>query len=182
MGNPPKLPLGYECVRIFKENGHLLEEALQNATQLFSVSLLPEFGNILALIHAKIFFVYLLKHKDVVCGVYIFKDLFLHYEDLDTLSPEKPVNVDDLGNSIHCIASIQKTETPLFYLGFLYSLSLILRYNPKYRILLMEEVADNPVLLRAWNRPPIFETDTAYYFYNYFYPYTVASEKCLLLF
>jgi hypothetical protein len=177
MAKPPKLPPEYECVRVFKENRQLLCDSLKENIRTFDMSVLPDYGNLLALIDAKVLFVFLLKHRGEVRGIYLFKDLYLHYEDLD----QNTLNVDDLGNSIHCVASIQQVDSPLFYLGFLYSLSLILRYNPKYRILLIEEVGDNVVLLRGWNRRPIFETDTAYYFFNYFSPRILSSERCFIL-
>jgi hypothetical protein len=183
MIQPPKLPTEYECIRISKENTQLLYEFLASmkTKSTFDFCMIPDYGHIIALINEKIWLVFILKCKDVICGIYFFKDLYLHYEDIDVFVADVPKNADDLGNSIHLFASIQNIETPLFYLGFHYSLYLILKYNPKYRILLMEEIADNSVLLKLWNRPPIFETDTAYYLFNYFYPRIISPEKCLLL-
>ena len=179
MRKPPKLPAGYDCVRVYKEHTQLLFDSLYKGG--FDFSLIPDFGHILALIQSKVWMVYLLRKKETVCGIYFFKDLHLHYEDLDDETTASTRSVDDLGNSIHLIASIQNVDSPLFYLGYLYSLSLILRWNPKYRILLVEDCADNGEILRRWARQPIFVTDTAYFFFNYFYPRTFSASKSLIL-
>lgn len=181
MAKLPKMALEYTCVRILKENVQMLYDSLLSLKVGFDLSLIPDIGILVTMITAKLWYIYILKHKDHVCGIYFFKDLRLHYEDMDTSITNSHKNADDLGNSIHCFASIQSVETPLFYLGFVYSLYLLLKFQPKYRILLIDEIADNAVLLSGWNKAPIFETDTAYYFFNYFYPYRHSSEKCLFL-
>jgi len=172
---PPVLPSEYECVRVYKEHTQLLYDSLEKGGD-FDFAVIPDFGHLLALIRAKVLFVFLLKSKNAVCGIYFFKDLCFHYEDLDDDRKS-----DDLGNSIHCIASIQHVESSIFYMGFAYSLYSILKYNPKYNLLLMDDIADNSVLLGFWKKTPIFETDTAYYFFNYFYPRQFSSDKCLVL-
>jgi hypothetical protein len=177
----PKMAAEYTCIRILKENVQLLYDSLISLKSGFELFAFPDIGNVVTVISAKLWYVYVLKHKERICGIYFFKDLRLHYEDMDTSVTNSHKNADDLGNSIHCFASIQSVETPLFYLGFVYSLYLLLKFQPKYRILLIDEIADNGVLLHRWNKIPIFETDTAYYFFNYFYPYHHSSEKCLFL-
>jgi hypothetical protein len=180
MRTPPKLTKGYNCIRVHRKNAHLLQESLAEISTKFEICMYPDIAHLIGLVESNILYIYVLQEKDAIAAIYFFKDLQLHYDDIEPINPVQK-NTDELGNSIHCLASVQNVETPIFYLGFVYSLYLLLKHQPKYRVLLMEEVADNRTLLTAWQKEPIFETDTAYYFFNYFYPRTHSPENVFLL-
>jgi hypothetical protein len=87
--------------------------------------------------------------------------------------------------SLQCIASFSNTEVErLFYLGFLHSLYQIVLKEPKYKILIFEEIGHLTILMRHWRRKntPIFTNKSAYYLFNMIYPCSpISPEKCLFI-
>jgi hypothetical protein len=134
--------------------------------------LISDIGNILSLINQKLLYIYCLRNKKHVFGMYFIKDPKMQYDDLE-------------GNTIHLAASISNTRSvELFYLGFLHSLQQILRKYPEYKILMIENVGHNQLIHSKWrlSNTPIFENPTAYYCFNYIVPGSpISAERCFFL-
>jgi len=114
-----------------------------------------------------------LRNKEQIIGLYFFKDLKCKYEDID-------------GDTLQCVGSVMNVDSPaLFFLGFLHGLRSILKENSSYKMLFIDEMSHNKVLLKYWREKhtPVFVNDNAYYLFNFIYPRSpLYPEKCLILF
>jgi len=73
---------------------------------------------------------------------------------------------------------------PLFYLGFLHGLQQIIHKQPEFKMLLIEDIGHNTIILNGWRakHTPVFVNKTAYYTYNFIYPSSpLSNEKCFIL-
>ena len=102
----------------------------------------------------------ILRTDEQVLGVYFFKDTKLEHEKLD-------------GNTLHFIGSIMNNNnSQTFYVGFLFALKSILKKTKKYKVLVIDSISHNDVVLCQWsqyNKP--IDTKTGYYLFNYVYSY-----------
>ena len=126
--------------------------------------ILPEIGNIPALLNNHELFVFSLKYRDEIYGMYFVKNANMHYDGIEggDIGTES-------GNSIQLIASVKQVYSDeLFVLGWEHVLHAILKIRNTYRILLVDEMADNAVILGSLNRSLAFQSNmAAYYLYNY---------------
>jgi len=189
--NFPKLPSHFHVSQITKENMDLLTDFLylftskneqnEKTEKTFDICIIPNIGNIIALINQQLLYVYCVRHGKTIYGFYFIKDAKTQYEDID----------DSGGNTLQCIGSVMNYENytntiteSLFYLGFLHSLQQIIKKNQTYKMLLIEDINHNTILLKYWRtkHTPIFTNKTAYYSYNFIYPCSpLYPEKCLIL-
>ena len=179
----PKLPPHHEVFQITIENIDIILDFFyvqKNTTDQnpfsFDILIIPDVGNIIALIKQRLLYVYCIRNGDNILGMYFIKDAKMQYEKL---------NQQDIdNNTLQCIGSITNCESnQLFYLGYLHGLRQIIEKNPKYRMILMEEIGHNCYLLNIWrnNHTPIFKNDTAYYLFNMIYPSSPLSpEVCFI--
>jgi len=126
--------------------------------------ILPEIGNIYALIDNHELFVFSLKHRDEIYGMYFVKNANMHYDGIEG---------GDIGahagNAIQLVASVKQVYSDeLFVLGWEHVLQTLLKIRNTYRVLLVDEMADNGVILGSLNRSLAFQSNVAaYYLYNY---------------
>jgi len=173
----PSLPPHHEVLQITEENLdivvdylHLLESTTNQT--LFCISIITNIGNIISQLKQKLLFIYCLRSRQTVLGIYFLKDSKMRYEDID-------------GNSLQLTCSISNTtSTRLFYLGFLHGLKQLIHKYPDFSMILMEDIGHNTAIVYHWREKhtPIFINRTAYYLFNYIMPGSpIAREKCLLL-
>jgi hypothetical protein len=126
--------------------------------------ILPEIGNICALLDNHELFVFSLKYRDEIYGMYFVKNANMHYDGIEG---------GDIGahagNAIQLVASVKQVYSDeLFVLGWEHVLHALLKIRNTYRVLLVDEMADNGVILGSLNRSLAFQSNVAaYYLYNY---------------
>jgi GNAT superfamily N-acetyltransferase len=76
----------------------------------------------------------------------------------------------DSKGSVECIGSFQETDTSVFVLGFMCSVSLIYE-NTKFTRLFIENISNNNIIIKSILKryQPVLKTDASYYFYNFGY-------------
>lgn len=161
-----RLPKHCIIIRIVKENISILFDFLENLQKpeypsLFPFYAYPGISNIQVLIESGQMYVYCLKQKEHIYGMYFMKKTYMTYEDLNN------------GNAIQLVASINNSNLPeVFVDGFMHSFADLLKTSvDKYHVLIIDGCSHNLSLLPDWHRLyfPIFENDCAYYFYNFVY-------------
>ena len=92
------------------------------------------------------------------------------------------------GNTLQVIGSVTQLDyhenQELFYMGFLHSLRQIVKKTPEYKMIHLENIGHNAILLRYWmeKHSSIFMNKTAYYTYNFIYPCSpISNERCIFL-
>ena len=174
----PLLP-HFEVIQINNENSDILFDFLhlienQHMPDI-DILVMPDIGNLLALIKQRLLIVYCLRRKREIYGFYFIKDMKMQYEDVE-------------GNTLQVIGSITQLDyherQEVFYMGFLHSLRQIVKNAPEYKMLLFENIGHNMILLRYWMKKhtSIFMNKTAYYTYNFIYPRSpISNERCIFL-
>jgi hypothetical protein len=160
----PKLPPHFTVQRIFKENLEILTNffhKMENKTTPFTLSLISELGNIMALIKRELLYVYCLKRREQVYAIYFIKDERIQYDEF----------VD--AGTLNAIASYHNSQYPkLFALGFVHAMKIIKRFKGGFNTLLMDNIGHNLLISDLWKKryTPIIENKTAYYSYNFVVP------------
>ena len=127
---------------------------LKNNKNRFNSVITPYLSNLISLIESKSLYIYLLTRNSNVLASYIFKNT-------DTLYYGK--------KSIECISSISSIEndnTNLFYKGFTLSYHNLFK-QIKSKTILIEDVADNSIIIKNINDECFFSSPTAFFLYNY---------------
>jgi len=131
-------------------------------TKRFSVFLRTDISNLIGLIKSGILYVYCLKYFDTIYGVYIFRDTRSNY--------------DDFGSILQLVVSINNCSSQeLFINGFFQSMNDIMKKIPVYKIIMIDEISDNGIILRTCGFTPLNilnEYVSAYYLYNMVVPYS----------
>lgn len=164
----PSLPPNNVVTEINSDNFCVLDDFLKDMLNInyssincyFNMIILPDVTNMYNLIKTDQLLVYILRERDQVLGVYIFKDTRLQHEKLE-------------GNTIHFIASIMNNNNhQAFYVGFLFALKSILKKKKNYKVLVFDSISHNDIILSQWlqHNKPISITKTGYYLFNYIIP------------
>ena len=126
---------------------------------------LSEIGNLVSLLDHHQLFVFSLNYRDELYGIYFVKHVPMHYENIEG----GDVGSETAGNAIQLVASVKQVYSDeLFVLGWEHVLHAILKVRNTYRVLLVDEMGDNGVILNSLNRALAFYTNAAaYYLYNY---------------
>jgi hypothetical protein len=139
---------------------------------MFSVCILPDIGNMLALLEKRELFLFCLKKGEHLYAIYIFRNAEIHYEELD-------------GETLEFVASIQNTDNPrIFMSGFAHSLRDILKENRRYKMIRMSSIGHNQIILSKWREyhHSVLETPSAVYLYNYVLPkMPVDTSRCFVV-
>ena len=127
--------------------------------------ILPEMGNVLSMLDHSQLFVFSLKYRDEIYGIYFVKHANMHYEGVEG----GDVGSETVGNTIQLLASVKQVYSDeLFVLGWEHVLHAILKVRNTYRVLLVDEMADNGIILNSLNRALAFhQNPAAYYLFNY---------------
>jgi len=158
------LPPDFIISRVAKENVdtlhdiyHLLTNPDPEMKKMMCGCILPELGHIQNLLVSRQLFLFCLKKGGYIYGVYLFRDINIHYETID-------------GKTLELVASFQNTPiNDVFMVGFAHSLRQILRENPDFKILNIPDIGHNATILGKWleYNHTILETPCALYLYNY---------------
>jgi hypothetical protein len=156
---PIKNKIGFEdhvlLIHINQSNIDLFIDFLESSQSRFECFLRTDIANLIGMINSGILYVYCLKRMDAILSVYIFRDTRISY--------------DEFGGVLQLVASINQCSQEMFINGFLNSLFEILQKMPVYKILMVDEIADNMLLmnLKTKIRTRIVNNYwTAYYLYN----------------
>ena len=172
-----------------EQQQHQQKQQQQNKSSnrnTFDFYITPCIGSLISLIETNNIFVYCLKKREHIYGLYFIKNTQRHYEDPIDRPVNKQVNTNNNGiNSISLISSINNsTSKTLFIQGFIFALRDILKINSSFKMLNIENLAHNPQILEYFilNNNPINKTKTAYYLYNYYFPGSpISNEKIFVI-
>ena len=142
------------CVKIYKNNVHLILDFIKEFRPNYSCTILPDLGNILNMINTNILIIYAYVYDGEINSIYI-------YKNSDTLYHNKA--------SMDLIASLYKNNKKNFIMGFKDSLIKIYKEFKIY-YLLVENISANNILFGELDARKIkyeFNTMCAYYLYNY---------------
>jgi hypothetical protein len=173
--NVASLPPDFIISRVAKETFDMLHDIYHILTtpetgtkKMWSTCLLPDIGHIRELLVARQMYLFCLKKGGHLYGAYFFKDMNIHYEDLD-------------GKTLGLVASIQNTDSvALFMTGFMMSLREILRQETaQYKMLMIRNIGHNEFILGKWVElhHTILDTPNSIYLYNYCLPKMPVSSR-----
>jgi len=173
------LPFGFTISRVVKQTSdlvhdiyHILTNATSKTHSLFSVCILPDIGNLLALLSKNELYLFCLKNGDHLYGIYFFRNTHIHYEELD-------------GETLDLIATIQNNDNPIVFMsGFIHSLREILKENRQYKMLRIPSIGHNQTIITKWREyhHSILETPGSMYLYNYMVPKMPSDAyRCLVV-
>ena len=176
---PFTLPQHFILSNIDNTNLHLLTDFLYNQTHtiydtkpcLFDLCILQNASYYNSLIKKGIIYIYCLRNREQIHGFYFFKNTYTEYDDME-------------GDSLQLYASIMNTSSRLlFYNGFHNSVYQILKNKNNFKLLTIENIGHNTLLMPYLSKNPvIFNNNTAYYLYNMVYPRSpLLPERCLFL-
>lgn len=191
-----QLPPHFIISRVANENADMLHDIYHILTtptpetspqKRWSMCLLPDIGHIRELLVTQQMYLFCLKKGGHLYGAYFFKDMNLHYEDVD-------------GKTLGLVASIQNTDSiDLFMSGFMESLRQILHYqvnkskraNPnrvikemgQYKMMMIRNIGDNTYILDKWREyhHTILDTPNSVYLYNYLLPKMPVSNRDIFM-
>jgi len=170
-----RMPPKFIIVRALIENKDVISELLQTASSLkngLAFCACMDAGNIITMVTAKTLFVFALKKKGKVFGVYCFRDTHTQYDELE-------------GSAISLVASFCNTDSgDLFFTGFVYALRELIMFQRKFKVVSIEGLGSNLIILEHWSRirAPLFSTPAAYYLYNFVYPGSpLDNRRCFML-
>jgi len=177
----PMLLPNFLVTRIHEENLGTLSDFLygisHTTSPIFRFCAFPEMGSLVAKIKAQQLYVYALKHKDDIHGLYFFKNSKVVYEELEN------------GNLLECCATVSNTRHDgVFFAGFLHALRGVLD-NAKnsekfeYKLIVFSNLGHNGKILEKWRwkYTPIVELKAAYYIYNMVVPGTPFSKYSVMV-
>ena len=125
--------------------------------------ILSEINNLISLMDHSELFVFSLKYRNEIYGIYFVKNTNMHYDGIEG------GDVGSVGNTIQLVTSVKQVYSDeLFVLGWEHVLHAVLKIRNTYRVLLIDEISDNHVILSSLNRRLAFQSNVAaYYLYNY---------------
>lgn len=167
-----KFPQHVLLINIDSTNIDLLIEFLEECknSKRFSVFLRTDISNLIGLIKSGTLYVYCVKRLDTIYAVYIFRDTRSNY--------------DDFGSILQLVGSINNSNSQeLFMNGFFRSMNEIVKKNPVYQILMVDEISDNGIIMSLDRLKSINEYWSAYYLYNMIVPYSpLKPDEFFMLF
>ena len=164
-----KLPEHFLCIDIHSGNMDVFIDFLIESRTRYEIFGITDVANLVGLIKAGIIYGYVLKRLDDIFGVYIFRDT--------------RVQEEHRGCVLELAASISNTTSgDLFSLGFLHALGDIVKKRGLFKMLKMDDLADNGFLNLSLFRK-LGEEWAAYYLYNYVVPCSpVVGSRMFILF
>jgi hypothetical protein len=167
-----KMPLSDHVILIHIDHTNVdsFIDFLKGSPTRFECFLRTDIANLIGMIKSGILYVYCLKRMDDILSVYIFRDTRMSY--------------DGLGGILQLVGTIHNSSSlPLFINGFINSVFEIIRTIPVYKVLMVDEIGDNQLIMRSIGGRIIQRHLTAYYLYNMVIPYSpLRSISCFILF
>lgn len=157
----------------------------------FEMAIVPEYYQTVDAIKNEQYHIYIILYTDEtkvqhVHGVYIWKNAHITWDlNKNEEHNEKEKNEQTLQLVASMLWPMEFEDNRLyFFRGFLHSMRDMMQMNPKFGILVIENISHNGILLEKWQEkyPMMNVTDTAIYAYNLVYPQMpVRSEKAFCL-
>lgn len=147
-----------QIVEVSKANMHMLGDFLkvvEKNKERYDCFIMPSMGNIQSLVETNNMYIFMAKQGEEILGVYFFRDSSLKYDDARVLE---------------CFCTLNNViRMDLFVYMFSASLKRMRELLKDVRYLLLENVSDTKDILLniRMKYSPMFESPTAYYFYNY---------------
>jgi ribosomal protein S18 acetylase RimI-like enzyme len=170
---PYPLPIQVSLIHADTQNIFHVWNFIKEQTQQgkWKIIVTPTITNIIEVIKSFNTFVEILVIEQEIAAVYFFRKV------CTSISKGK--------NVISCFASIHddsKITDELFVHGFKVSLSCIIKKNPDFHYLCVEDISDNHFILSALllKNKPYVVSPTAYFFYNFAYQ-TFPSNTVLMI-
>jgi hypothetical protein len=173
------LPPHFIISRVAKENidmlhdiYHILTTPETGTKKMWSMCLLPDIGHVRELLVNRQMYLFCLKKGGHLYGAYFFKDMNIHYENID-------------GKTLGLVASIQNTDSlSLFMSGFMMSLREIIKETAQYKMLMIRDIGHNQFILSKWREfhHTILDTPNSVYLYNYTVPKMPVSSRDIFAF
>ena len=169
---PTDLVGEYSVVECGPNNMHFLVDFLRETQGQFDIYIMPEISGIMELVKTGNIFIYLLVDSTGTIGAYFFRK-----------SCSKTKDETEVLSLFSSIREKKKTiDMNVFIHGCKVALSKICLKHHEFRIVTLENIADNDVIIDNLKikTKPLFESPTAYFFYNFAYG-TFAPQKVLML-
>lgn len=163
VGNPPKDP-HTTCERIGKDNFHLISDIMYSMSRgqtdhYIELSCFPALSAIQERINHDIYFVYVIRKRDIVLGAFFFQDTFHH--------------IEEEGSVLECGACftnmIGKPAEDTFFAYFLTALNHLQKnVEKRFSLLQLNDIGHGILLVDKWRwkYTPIQVTNCEYYLYN----------------
>jgi hypothetical protein len=167
-----KMPLSDHVILITIDhtNMDMFIDFLEGSQSMFECFLRTDIANLIGMIKSGILYVYCLKRKEDILSVYIFRDTRMSY--------------DGLGGILQLVCTIHNSSSlPVFINGFINSVFEVIKKIPVYKVLMVDEICDNILIMNSIGGRIIQRHLTAYYLYNMVVPYSpLRSMRCFILF
>lgn len=170
-----RMPKKFIIVRALIDNKNVISELLNTVSSLENGLLFcaaMDESNIIAMISAKTLFVFALKKKGKIFGVYCFRDMHTQYDEME-------------GSTVSLVASFCNTDSgELFFTGFVHALRELITFQRKFKVISIDGLGSNCIIVEHWARirTPIFSTIAAYYLYNFVHPNSpLDNRRCFML-
>jgi hypothetical protein len=154
-----------------KEQSQQTQQTKQTQKSKWKIVVMPTIANIIELIKSFNIFIEILVMEQEIVAVYFFRRV------CTSISKGK--------NVISCFASIKddsKITNESFVHGFKVALSSIVKTNPDFHYLCVENISDNHFILNSLllKTKPYIVSPTAYFFYNFAYQ-TFPSNTVIMI-
>jgi hypothetical protein len=170
----PLSPLQFRVQKIGIQQLDVWKSLYYQILSQFEVTIMPEYFLTVDAIKDEQYHVYVLLYTDEtnvqhVHGVYIWKNANITWDVNET---ENNQTLQLVASMIFRPMAFEDIRFIYFFRGFLHSMRDMVKQNPKYGILVIENISDNGILLEKWQEkyPLRNATDTAMYTYNLVYP------------
>ena len=180
----PRLPPHHFLINVESKNASDIYDFINEMRTNKSIAVYPELASIFALIKANQIFIYALKCKDTILGLYFFRNSNMLYEEG--------------GQMLECISTLWNPSVyqnfqdgikmNMFFIGFLLALKQAVEHGKndkiQYKFIKFNRLGDSSTILDKWKQKyaPINETQAGYYLYNMVVPgMPLAAQDCFIL-
>ena len=175
-------------VQVYKNNWHLIMDAVAGLTGFVA---LMDIGAIQARVKAGILYVYALMYRGTTIAMYFIENAHMLYEQIDDHGGKTLRLVGSLAYTrvnpslLDPSLTISQDTNHLFYSGFCQCLRKIIKQNGDYKMLLVDSLGANHIILRYLEQDKqmmrLTTTTGAYYFVNWAYREVWQSDKVFML-
>jgi hypothetical protein len=180
----PRLPPHHFLTNIEPKNASDIYDFINEMRTLKSIALYPELGSIFSLLKSRRIFIYALKCKDVILGLYFFRNSNMLYEE----GGQMLESISTLWNPSVYQNFQEGIKMNMFFIGFLLALKQAVEHGKndkiQYKFIKFNRLGDSPIILEKWKQKyaPVHETQAAYYLYNMVVPgMPFLNQDCFIL-
>lgn len=161
------LPSSLSCVKINKSNIYKLIGILEHTHSNYRCFIFPSTETLTELVEKGSIHIYVIVQVEQIICTYFFR--------------ETGAYMNSTQQNLECFASLNNsTDTDVFSLGFFVAIQSLI---PKFKMLQMEGLGDNTLLISSIERKsicPVYQTPCAYYLYNYNNREIKKEDICIL--